>query len=67
MADVCKGWNWMHTCELPADHVGDHECAGCGDVWNRGEWDDDDEQWDRPEERCDDDSPDTILENRSQP
>ncbi len=52
MSAICGAWNWTHTCRLEVDHVGDHECHFCGDVWNRGEWDDDPDEWDRPDERC---------------
>jgi len=45
--DAAAGWcgreNGAHTCRLPIDHPGDHECAGCHDVWNRGPWDDDED------------------------
>ncbi|MFT4188750.1 MAG: hypothetical protein QM621_09235 [Aeromicrobium sp.] len=51
---TCDGWNDQHDCGLPTGHVGDHECVGCGDVWNRGEWDEDADEWlhERPEQRC---------------
>lgn len=53
---VCKGWNGEHECGLPEDHPGDHKCAGCHDIWNRGEWDNDPDDWDRPAERCTDEA-----------
>lgn len=32
----CPSWTGVHTCMHPdADHLGDHQCGGCGDVWNR--------------------------------
>jgi hypothetical protein len=37
---TCGVWNGPHICRLPADedhqHAGDHRCGGCGDVWNQG-------------------------------
>lgn len=56
-APVCGAWNDAHDCHLPADHPGDHICAGCRDRWNRGPWDDDDpDEWSHerpdPEDRC---------------
>lgn len=52
--DQCDAYNDAHDCGLPADHAGDHECAGCHDVWNRGPWDDDADEWrwQRPDDRC---------------
>jgi len=50
---TCGAWNYSHDCRLPEEHPGDHLCA-CGDVWNRGPWDDDAEEWedDRPASIC---------------
>jgi hypothetical protein len=52
----CRGWNGAHDCGRENDHPGDHVCAGCHDQWNRGEWDDDADEWEheRPpvEHRC---------------
>lgn len=53
--ETCTCWNWEHECGLPADHLGNHKCGGCHDAWNRGEWDDDPDEWDRPETRCSND------------
>lgn len=51
---TCGAWNYSHDCRLPEEHPGDHLCAGCSDVWNRGPWDDDAGEWedDRPAYRC---------------
>lgn len=51
--NTCGAWNYSHDCRLPEEHPGDHLCA-CSDVWNRGPWDDDAEEWedDRPAYRC---------------
>lgn len=37
-AETCGAWNGSHICRLPVDdgHAGNHRCAGCGDVWNQG-------------------------------
>jgi hypothetical protein len=37
----CDAVNGPHICHLPTGHPGDHVCAGCHDLWNRGPWDDD--------------------------
>lgn len=37
----CGASNGPHHCLEPAEHTGDHVCAGCADVWNRGPWDED--------------------------
>lgn len=45
----CGASNGPHDCLEPAEHVGNHMCAGCHDLWNRGPWDDDPddlEPWD---------------------
>lgn len=58
MPGGCPGWNERHDCGREDDHAGDHVCAGCGDQWNRGPWDeidDDDRDYfesQRPVERC---------------
>lgn len=41
----CGVWNGPHICRLPVDdgHAGDHRCVGCGDVWNQGPDDHDDD------------------------
>lgn len=40
-ASHCGMSNGPHDCLEPADHTGDHVCAGCGDRWNPGPWDED--------------------------
>ncbi len=40
-AILSAGETFEHWCELDVDHVGDHRCGDCADVWNRGPWDDD--------------------------
>lgn len=37
----CGAVNGPHTCHEPAEHLGDHVCAGCRDLWNGGPCDDD--------------------------
>ncbi|MFJ3403452.1 hypothetical protein [Promicromonospora sp. NPDC090134] len=45
-ASRCGATNGPHTCHQPPEHAGDHVCAGCRDLWNRGPWDDDLDPWD---------------------
>lgn len=59
-APDCKAWNGPHICRLPIDdnfdsrHEGDHRCGGCGDVWNQGP-DDYDENFENDyDEMCED-------------
>jgi hypothetical protein len=58
-APLCGAWNDSHDCHQPADHPSDHTCAGCGDLWNRGPWDDDADDWahQRSDDRCTDPAP----------
>jgi hypothetical protein len=54
---LSPGETFEHWCELPREHVGDHRCGDCGDVWNpspdeapRDEWPD---HWFERHERWD--------------
>lgn len=68
----CGAWNWSHTCALPSHDAGDHRCVGCGDVWNQGP-DDHDENFvnDYAGETCEDElgrrytTPETLEERRA--
>lgn len=43
-AIIDPGESFEHWCgHLPAGHAGDHRCTDCGDVWNRGPWDEEEQ------------------------